>query len=128
MKYRFIYFQKPDRKTMRANQTGNYLNFKEDFEKALSTVNTDKPRDFRLNVDITTPDDSRSTGILSYFWPFRSTYRQVLLYTYLLVTKMAWHCVNTGHKEKRFSLHVKRNYSVTKFKINFGYLWSQQKS
>ena len=48
---------------MRANQTGNYLNFKEDFERALSTVNTDKPRDFRLNVDITTPDDSRSTGI-----------------------------------------------------------------
>ena len=48
---------------MRAHQTGNYLNFKEDFERALSTVNTpDKPRDFRLNVDITTPDDSRSTG------------------------------------------------------------------
>ena len=60
--------QKPDRKTMRAQQTSNYLNFKEDFEKALSTVNTDKPRDFRLSVDITTPDDSRSTGNLIRFW------------------------------------------------------------
>ena len=35
---------------MRALQTGNYLDFKEDFERALSTVNTDKRR------DITTPD------------------------------------------------------------------------
>lgn len=48
---------------MRASQTGNYLNFKEDFERALSNVNTDRPRDFRLNVDITTPDASRTTGI-----------------------------------------------------------------
>lgn len=49
-------FQKLDRKTMRALQTGNYLNFKEDFERALSTVNTDKRR------DITTPDSLRSKG------------------------------------------------------------------
>ena len=47
---------------MRALQTGNYLEFKEDFERALSTVSPDKRRDFRLNVDITTPDDARSTG------------------------------------------------------------------
>lgn len=57
---------------MRAQQTSNYLNFKEDFERALSTVNTDKPRDFRLSVDITTPDDSRSTGNLINFWHSRS--------------------------------------------------------
>jgi len=62
-KISFFHFQKPDRKTMRASQTGNYLNFKEDFERALSTVSTDRPRDFRLNVDITTPDASRTTGI-----------------------------------------------------------------
>ena len=67
---------------MRTNQTGNYLNFKEDFERALSTVNTDKRRDFRLNVDIATPDDSRSTGILSYFWRFRYTYKQVVLHKF----------------------------------------------
>jgi len=47
---------------MRALQTGNYLDFKEDFERALSTVNTDKRRDVRLNVDITTPDGLRSKG------------------------------------------------------------------
>ena len=41
---------------MRALQTGNYLDFKEDFERALSTVNTDKRR------DITTPDSLRSKG------------------------------------------------------------------
>ena len=55
-------FQKPDRKTMRELQTGNYLDFKEDFERALSSVSTDKRRDFQLNVDIATPDNSRSTG------------------------------------------------------------------
>lgn len=54
-------FQKPDRKTMRELQTGNYLDFK-DFERALSSVSTDKRRDLRLNVDIATPDNSRSTG------------------------------------------------------------------
>lgn len=58
----FLMFQKLDRKTMRALQTGNYLDFKEDFERALSTVNTDKRRDVRLNVDITTPDGLRSKG------------------------------------------------------------------
>ena len=47
---------------MRELQTGNYLDFKEDFERALSSVSTDKRRDLRLNVDITTPDNSRSTG------------------------------------------------------------------
>ena len=49
-------FQKLDRKTMRALQTGNYLDFKEDFERALSTVNTDKRR------DITTPHSLRPKG------------------------------------------------------------------
>lgn len=41
---------------MRALQTGNYLDFKEDFERALSTVNTDKRR------AITTPDSLRPKG------------------------------------------------------------------
>lgn len=54
--------KKPDRKTMRAHQTGNYLDFKEDFVKALSTVSTHKPWNFRLDVDVTTPDDSRSAA------------------------------------------------------------------
>lgn len=49
--------KKLDRKTMRALQTGNYLDFKEDFERALSTVNTDKRR------DITTPDSLRPKAI-----------------------------------------------------------------
>jgi len=49
---------------MRELQTGNYLDFKEDFERALSTVSKDKRNDVRLNVNITTPDDSRSTGNL----------------------------------------------------------------
>ena len=47
---------------MRALQTGNYLDFKDDFERALSTVNTDKRRDVRLNGDITTPEGLRSKG------------------------------------------------------------------
>jgi len=50
---------------MRELQTGNYLDFKEDFERALSTVSKDKRNDVRLNVNITTPDDSRSTATLS---------------------------------------------------------------
>ena len=103
---------------MRANQTGNYLNFKEDFERALSTVNTDGPRDFRLNVDITTPDDSRTTGILSYFWHLRCTCSVESMLVFFnasatfLVTKTAWHCVNAGHKGKRFSLHAKMEFTV----------------
>lgn len=92
-------FQKPDRKTMRAHQTGNYLNFKEDFERALSTVNTDKPPDFRLNVDIATPDDSKSTGTLIYFLHSRRT---CSVYGNYFITRKssisrhetARHCVN----------------------------------
>lgn len=52
---------------MRAHQTGNYLNFKEDFERALSTVSSHQMRNFRSDVDIKTPDDSRSAGTLINF-------------------------------------------------------------
>ena len=51
---------------MRALQTGNYLDFKEDFERALSSVSTDKGRHFQLNVDITTPDACSSSGDSNY--------------------------------------------------------------
>ena len=71
----FRFSQKPDRKTMRALQTGNYLDFKEDYERALSTVTPEKRRDFRLNVDVTTPDDSRSTGITHNLWGLRTSIR-----------------------------------------------------
>lgn len=64
---RIFFPQKPDRKTMRAHQTGNYLNFKEDFERALSTVSSHQMRNFRSDVDIKTPDDSRSAGTLINF-------------------------------------------------------------
>lgn len=64
-KYRatiLLRFQKPDRKTLRASQTGDYLDFKEDYEKALSTIHADKGREFRSNVDSNSSYNSRSAG------------------------------------------------------------------
>ena len=64
-KYRatiLLRFQKPDRKTLLASQTGDYLGFKEDFEKALSTIRADKGREFRSNMDPNTSDNSQSAG------------------------------------------------------------------
>ena len=46
---------------MRALQTSDYLDLKEDFEKALSTISVDKKRGC-VNVDTNTPDNSRSSG------------------------------------------------------------------
>ncbi|XP_068740410.1 uncharacterized protein [Montipora capricornis] len=56
--------KKPDRKTMRALQTSDYLDLKEDFERALSTINVDKKRGC-VNVDTNTPDNSRSSATVS---------------------------------------------------------------
>lgn len=92
--------KKPDRKTMRANQTGNYLNFKEDFERALSTVNTEKPRDFRLNVDIATPDDSRSTATHS-----EKALLQKFIQPTLELVEEAWHGEVTSTKRNRDRLY-----------------------
>lgn len=61
--------KKPDRKTLRASQTGDYLDFKEDYEKALSTTHADKGREFRSNVDSNSSYNSRSaaTNLLQRF-------------------------------------------------------------
>ncbi|KAJ7388579.1 hypothetical protein OS493_036807 [Desmophyllum pertusum] len=92
--------KKPDRKTMRAHQTGNYLNFKEDFERALSSVNTDKPRDFRLNVDITTPDGSRSAATHS-----DKALLQKFIHPTLELVEEAWRGEATSTKRSRDRLY-----------------------
>ena len=52
---------------MRAHQTGNYLDFKGEFERALSTVENNGAKHYRLNLDVTTPDNSRSAGTFKTF-------------------------------------------------------------
>nr|XP_058973047.1 uncharacterized protein LOC131799345 isoform X2 [Pocillopora verrucosa] len=91
---------KPDRKTMRAHQTGNYLNFKEDFERALSTVSSHQMRNFRSDVDIKTPDDSRSAATHSE----RALLQKFIQPTLELVEE-AWRGEATSTKRNRDRLY-----------------------